>query len=76
MTVSSGHSSNVRLVLLVGGQTLEVEQVLRDRCLLAEPVDHPPCEGEFVMHVDGRRRAWRVRLPEGISKERREIRLV
>lgn len=54
--VASGYSSDVRLRLIVGKRTLEVEQVLRETCLLAEPIDHPPCEGELVMHVDGRRR--------------------
>jgi hypothetical protein len=69
MSVTNGYSSNVRLQLIVNGCTFEVEQVLRETCLLAEPIDHPPCEGELVMHVDGRRRVWPVTIPDGISRD-------
>lgn len=69
MSVSHGYSSDVRLRLIVGERTFEVEQVLCGTCLLAEPVDHPPCEGELVMHVDDRRRVWPVVLRDGISAQ-------
>jgi hypothetical protein len=69
MSVSSGYSSDVRLQLIVGERAFEVEQALCGTCLLAEPVDYPPCEGELVMHVDGRRRAWPVVLRDGISAQ-------
>jgi hypothetical protein len=67
MSIASGYSTDVRLQLIVGERTFEVEQALCGTCLLAEPVDHPPCAGELVMHVDGRRRVWPVTLPDGIS---------
>jgi hypothetical protein len=69
MSVSHGYSSDVRLQLIVNGRTFEVEQVLCETCLLAEPIDHPPCEGELVMHVDGRPRVWPVTIPAGISRD-------
>ena len=75
MSVANGYSSDVRLQLIVGERTFEVEQVLRDTCLLAEPVDHPPCEGELVMHVDGRRRVWPVVLGDGISRDSKLVAL-
>lgn len=65
MSVVNGYSSNVRLQLIVGERTFEVEQALRGTCLLAEPIDHPPCEGELVMHVDGRPRVWFERIALG-----------
>ncbi|HET6883829.1 MAG TPA: hypothetical protein VFI31_26990 [Pirellulales bacterium] len=68
MSAASGYSSDVRLQLIVNGRTFEVEQVLCETCLLAEPIDHPPCEGELVMHVDGRPRVWPVKIPGGISR--------
>lgn len=64
----NGYSSDVRLQLIVGERTFEVEQALRGTCILAEPIDHPPCEGELIMHVDGRPRVWPVTIPAGISR--------
>lgn len=75
MSVSNGYSADVRLQLIVNGHIFEVEQVLRDSCLLAAPIDHAPCEAELVMHVDGRRRSWSVALPDGIRRDRRETKL-
>lgn len=69
MSATQGYSSDVRLRLIVGERTFEVEQVLCGTCRLAEPIDHPPCEGELVMHVDGRRRVWPVTIPAGISRD-------
>ena len=69
----NGYSSDVRLQLIVGERTFEVEQALRGTCLLAEPIDHPPCEGELVMHVDGRRRVWPVTIPAGISAQSKRV---
>jgi hypothetical protein len=63
----NGYSADVRLQLIVDGRTLDVEQVSPDSCLLVRPIDHPPCEAQFVLSVDGRRREYRVVLPQGIS---------
>lgn len=70
-----GYSSNVQLHLIVGQRAFEVEQVLRDWCVLAEPIDHPPCEAEFILQIDDRRRSWKVTLPDGIVKSRPETKL-
>jgi hypothetical protein len=64
----NGYSAEVRLQLLVDGQTLAVRQVSPDSCLLVQPIDHPPCQGRFVLSVDGRRREYPVILPQGISR--------
>lgn len=72
---SHGYSSNVRLHLIVGEHSLEVEQVGGDSCLLADPFDHPPCSAELVMYVDDWRRSWKVTLPDGIVRDRPETKL-
>lgn len=75
MNVSNGYSADVRLQLIVGERVFEVEQVLRDTCVLSAPIDHAPCDAELVMHVDGRRRSWSVALPEGIRSNCPDTRL-
>lgn len=74
MTIpSSGYSSDVRLELRINGRTLTVEQTGPGSCLLAEPIDHPPCDGELVILIDGRRHAKRVTLPQGISRQSKRV---
>lgn len=75
MSVSHGYSADVRLQLIVGERVFEVEQVLRNTCILAAPIDHAPSEAELVMHVDGRRHSWAVELPDGIRRDCPEIKL-
>ena len=37
--------------------------------------DHPPGEGSIVLQVDDSERRWKVRLPEGMSKESKRVAL-
>lgn len=34
---------------------------------LRTPLDHPPCEAEITMSIDGRERRWPVQLPQGVQ---------
>jgi hypothetical protein len=70
---NSGYSADVRLELRINGQALPVEQTGPESCLLVEPIDHPPCDGELVIHIDGRRHVHRVNLPEGISRQSKRV---
>ena len=67
--VGTGHSATVRLELNVGDQVFELAEIGPGTALLRNPVSRPPCEAEIVMHGDGRRRVWRVDLPEGLSTD-------
>jgi hypothetical protein len=70
---ANGYSSNVRLELRLNGTTLQVAQVAPDWCILMEPIDHPPCDAEMVLHIDGHRRSRNVKLPVGISKNSKRV---
>jgi hypothetical protein len=63
------HSAQVEMYLIIGGHSLVIRQMGPDFLLVEPAADHPPGEATIVLSVDGRERRWRVRLPEGISKE-------
>ncbi len=67
--VGTGHSATVRLELNVGDQVFELAEIGPDTVFLRNPISLPPCEAEIVMHIDGRRRVWRVDLPDGLSTD-------
>jgi hypothetical protein len=66
-----GYSADVQMFLHVGDHRLDVAQAAVDTCFLREPIDHPPCEADLVLLVDGRESTWHVRLPLGISRTSR-----
>ena len=68
-SAKTGHSANVRLELSVGDQVYELAEIGPESIFLRNPVTLPPSEAEIVMHVDGRRRVWRVDLPDGTSAD-------
>ena len=43
-----------------------------DFLMLRTPVDHPPCDAEIAMSIDGHESRWAVHLPNGIHPSRRE----
>ena len=67
--VATGYSAEVRLALIAGGHRFNVGQVGPDDCILRDPIDLPPCEGELVVTIDGSVRRWPVKLVDGIQKE-------
>jgi hypothetical protein len=62
-----GHSADVRIHLLVNGSVLSVAQLGPRFIILRNPVDHPPCDAEIVMSIDGEESRWGVYLPDGLS---------
>jgi hypothetical protein len=64
------------MFLRVGDRCLDVAQAAVDTCLLRDPIDHPPCEAELVLLVDGHAHSWRVRLPQGITRTSRRVQIV
>jgi hypothetical protein len=55
--------------LRVNGKTLSIAQMGPDFLFVEPATDLPPGEATIVLSVDGKERRWRVRLPEGVSKE-------
>jgi hypothetical protein len=74
--VKSGYSAQVRLNLIVGGDSLELAAIGPGGIRLRECATRPPCDAKVVMHVDDFERRWAVYLPDGISANSREVRTV
>jgi hypothetical protein len=46
---------------------MQVGQLGPEFVMLTDRVDHPPCEGEMFLSIDGSEQRWTVRLDNGIS---------
>ena len=66
------HSADVRIHLYVNGSVMPVAQLGPDFLMLRTPIDHPPCDAEIAMSIDGHESRWAVHLPNGIHASRRE----
>jgi hypothetical protein len=62
-----GHSAQVKMRLLVDGNSIPVAQMGPDFLILKEAIDHPPGNARIILQVDESKREWDVRLPDGIS---------
>lgn len=66
-TEAPAHSADVRIHLFVNGCVLPVAQLGPEFLVLKTPVDHPPCEAEIAMAIDGHESRWAVHLRNGIQ---------
>ena len=69
----TGHSSEVRMHLVLDGQILSIGQLGPDFLILKKAIDHPPATARLFFAVDGNEREWNVHLPEGISAGSRRV---
>ena len=60
----------------MNGCVLPVAQLGPTFLILRTPVDHPTCDAEIAMSIDGRERRWAVNLVEGITKAERKTKIV
>ncbi len=58
--------------LFVNGQVLQLAQLGPEFLVLREPADHPPCDAEIAMSIDGHESRWTVHLHEGIRADQRK----
>jgi hypothetical protein len=56
----------------VNGKVLEIAQLGPEFLVLRESADHPPCDAEIAMSIDGHESRWTVYLHEGIQAGRRK----
>ena len=61
--------------LHVSGLSLRITHMGPDFVLVESPVDHVPDEACIFLKVDDSESQWRVRLPEGISKDSNRVAL-
>ena len=66
------HSADVRVHLHVNGYILSVAQLGPSFLVLRNPMDHPPCEAEITLSIDGSEERWAVHLTDGIQVGRRK----
>ncbi len=61
--------------LLVGSLSLHVNQMGPDFLLLDSPVNHPPTTASVVLQVDQTEERWDVLLPNGISADKKRVKI-
>src|SRR5438105_15508959 len=70
------YSADVRMLLSINGHTLSIGQLGPDFIILRNPTDVPPCQAEIAVWIDGRERRWNVYLPQGISAQAPETKVI
>ena len=65
-----GYSADVRMELIVAGESFPVAQTGGGQIIFAEPIAIPGTTGEVVMYVDGNERRWNVTLLPTTSPSR------
>jgi len=71
-----GHSADVRINLILNGDSIPVAQLGPGFLLLDAATDHPPGPASSVLRVDQSERRWNVRLPDGISAQSKRVVIV
>ncbi|MHB1426147.1 MAG: hypothetical protein ACYC3I_23535 [Gemmataceae bacterium] len=71
-TKFDAHSADVRIYLHVNGSVLPVAQLGPSFLVLRRSSDHPPCEAEISLSIDGDEKRWTVHLTNGIQVGRRK----
>ncbi len=69
------HSAKVEMQLIVNGESISITHMGPDFVLIDSPADHPPCEAAVYLRVDDSESQWKVRLPQGISKNSKRVAL-
>jgi hypothetical protein len=64
-----GHSADVRIDLILNGDSIPVAQLGPGFLLLDAPNDHPPGLASIFLRVDQSEERWNVHLPKGISAD-------
>jgi hypothetical protein len=67
------HSAQVKMRLIVNGDAIPITQMGGDFVLVESASDHPPGEASIFLRVDESESQWKVRLPQGISKDSKRV---
>lgn len=70
------HSALVEMDLILADRVLPIAQMGPEFLMLATPSDHPPCDAEYSLRVDGQDYRGKIRLPDGLSSDQRTTRLI
>lgn len=69
------HSAEVEMRLIINGTSIGITHMGRDFVLVEAAAEYPPCEASILMKVDDSESQWKVRLPEGISRNSKRVAL-
>jgi hypothetical protein len=69
----SGHSAQVKMRLVLNGNSIPVAQMGPDFLVLGSAIEHPPGDATLELRIDASERRWRVRLPHGMSATSRTV---
>jgi hypothetical protein len=67
------HSAQVKMRLIVNGASIPIAQMGDDFLIVESASDQPPGEASIFLQVDESESQWRVRLPQGISKDSKRV---
>jgi hypothetical protein len=68
-----GHSAQVKMRLLLNGDSIPIAQMGPDFLILESATEHPPDDAILELRIDASERRWRVRLPHGMSAASRTV---
>jgi len=63
------------MLLFINGASIEITHMGGDFLLVESPIDFAPCEASIFLKVDESESQWRVRLPNGVSKDSNRVAL-
>lgn len=66
---NGAHSAVVKMRLEVNGTSIPIKQMGPDFLFVKSERDFPPGEATIFLQIDDSHRQWKVRLPDGISKD-------
>jgi hypothetical protein len=69
------HSAQVRMRLIVNGESIRITHMGPDFLLVDCNNNYPPGEATIMMRVDQSESQWVVKLPDGISKDSKRVAL-
>jgi len=71
-----GHAADVKIDLILNGDSIPVAQLRSGFLLLDLAADHPPGMASIILRVDRSEERWDVRLPDGISASTKRVNIV
>jgi hypothetical protein len=72
---NGAHSAEVKMRLIINGIPIRITHMGPDFLLIEPTSERPPCDATIYFRVDSDESEWRVRLPNGISKDSNRVEL-
>jgi hypothetical protein len=73
MSKGTSYSAEIAMFLQINGTRLNIAGCLDNTCILRDLTELPPCNAELVISVDGYEKRERIHLPNGVSRDRKDV---